>query len=343
MMLSPFIGSTCLMRSILVSLWVWTAVLVLMVTWVPLMAVVRLFDRDPALYRSGYMLRRLGRAITYVNPFWDITVDGDFPEDPRNPYVCVSNHLSQGDPPIIARVPWEMKWVAKIELFRTPIAGQLLRLSGDIPVDRHDKDSRATVLGRARHYLDHRCSVMFFPEGTRSRDGRVHRFADGAFRLAIKAGVPVLPIAIDGTRGALPKHSIWFEPNPETIRVRVLSPVDTSGYEPGDGRDLQREVRRRIIAQVAEWRGVDPESLDALADDLAVAASRRKASAERNASDDPEAAVKEAAAEDAEAEDKADEVTADEDAASNGSTGTPPRGEASVKPPEASDRAEPAP
>jgi len=331
------------MRSILVSLWVWTAVLVLMVTWVPLMAVVRLFDRDPALYRSGYMLRRLGRAITYVNPFWDITVDGDFPEDPRNPYVCVSNHLSQGDPPIIARVPWEMKWVAKIELFRTPIAGQLLRLSGDIPVDRHDKDSRATVLGRARHYLDHRCSVMFFPEGTRSRDGRVHRFADGAFRLAIKAGVPVLPIAIDGTRGALPKHSIWFEPNPETIRVRVLSPVDTSGYEPGDGRDLQREVRRRIIAQVAEWRGVDPESLDALADDLAVAASRRKASAERNASDDPEAAVKEAAAEDAEAEDKADEVTADEDAASNGSTGTPPRGEASVKPPEASDRAEPAP
>lgn len=316
------------MRSVLVSLWVWTAVLVLMITWVPLMAVVRLFDRDPALYRSGYMLRRLGRAITYVNPFWDITVDGDFPEDPRNPYVCVSNHLSQGDPPIIARVPWEMKWVAKIELFRTPIAGQLLRLSGDIPVDRRDKDSRAKVLARARHYLDHRCSVMFFPEGTRSRDGRVHRFADGAFRLAIKAGVPVLPIAIDGTRGALPKHSIWFQPNPETIRVRVLSPVDTSGYEPGDGRELQREVRRRIIAQIAEWRGVDPERLDALADDLAVAASRRKASAERNASNEREEAGEEAAG---------------EEAASNGSTGTPSQGEASVKPSEASDRAEPAP
>jgi 1-acyl-sn-glycerol-3-phosphate acyltransferase len=326
------------MRSILVSLWVWTAILVLMIAWVPLMAVVRLFDRDPALYRSGYMLRRLGRAITYVNPFWDITVDGDFPEDPRNPYVCVSNHLSQGDPPIVARVPWEMKWVAKIELFRTPITGQLLRLSGDIPVDRHDKDSRAKVLGRARHYLDHRCSVMFFPEGTRSRDGRVHRFADGAFRLAIKAGVPVLPIAIDGTRGALPKHSIWFQPNPETIRVRVLPAVDTSDYEPGDGRDLQREVRRRIIAQVAEWRGVDPESLDALADDLAVAASRRTASDEQNASDDPEAADKDAADEDA-----ADEDTVDEDTASNGSTGTSPRGEASVKPSEASDRAEPAP
>jgi len=191
-----------------------------------------------------------------------------------------------------------------------------LRLSGDIPVDRHDKDSRAKVLGQARHYLDHRCSVMFFPEGTRSRDGRVHRFADGAFRLAIKAGVPVLPIAIDGTRGALPKHSLWFEPNPETIRVRVLSPVDTSDYEPGDGRELQREVRRRIIAQVAEWRGVDPERLDALADDLAVAASKQAASSET--------------------------------AGANDSTGTPSGGgasggEASVKPSEASDRAEPAP
>ena len=255
------------MRSVLVSLWVWLAIAVLMVLWVPLMAVVRLFDRDPAHYRSGYTLRLLGRAFTYVNPFWQITVDGDFPENPRNPYVAVSNHLSQGDPPIIARVPWEMKWVAKIELFRTPIAGQLLRLSGDISVDRRDRDSRANVLVKARDYLDKKCSVMFFPEGTRSRDGRVHRFADGAFRLAIKAGVPVLPIVIDGTQEALPKHSLWFDPNPEPIRVRVLPPVDSSGYEIGEARDLQRVVRDRIIEQLAEWRGVEPEAVDALAGD----------------------------------------------------------------------------
>lgn len=255
------------MRSVLVSLWVWLAIAVLMVLWVPLMAIVRLFDRDPAHYRSGYTLRLLGRAFTHVNPFWDITVDGDFPENPRNPYVAVSNHLSQGDPPIIARVPWEMKWVAKIELFRTPIAGQLLRLSGDIAVDRRDRDSRANVLVKAREYLDKKCSVMFFPEGTRSRDGRVHRFADGAFRLAIKAGVPVLPIAIDGTQEALPKHSLWFEPNPEPIRVRVLPPVDSSGYEPGEARELQRVVRERIVEQLAEWRGVPPEEVDALTGD----------------------------------------------------------------------------
>ncbi|PEN12284.1 1-acyl-sn-glycerol-3-phosphate acyltransferase [Longibacter salinarum] len=254
------------MRSVLVTIWVWTAIVTLMIAWLPIMAFMRLIDRDPARYRTGLMLRRLGRAMTYVNPFWDVEVDGAFPSNPRNPYVCVSNHLSQADPPIIARVPWEMKWVAKVELFSLPIAGPLLRMSGDIAVDRRDRDSRGNVLAQAKTYLKQKCSVMFFPEGTRSRDGRVHKFADGAFRLAIKNDVPVLPIAIDGTQEALPKHSVWFQPNPEKIRVRVLPPVDTSDYAPEDTRELQRLVRARIIHQVAEWRGVDPSEVDALAE-----------------------------------------------------------------------------
>ena len=252
------------MRSVLVSLWVWFAIAALLVLWLPVMAVVRLLDRDPAHYRSGYALRIVGRLITYVNPFWNIEVDGDFPENPRNPYVVVSNHLSQGDPPIVARVPWEMKWVAKIALFRLPVTGWLLRMSGDIPVDRRDRDSRAGVLKKASDYLRKKCSVMFFPEGTRSRDGRVQQFANGAFRLAIKEEVPVLPIVIEGTQEALPKHSLWFRPNPDLMRVRVLPPVESDSYEVGEAQDLQRDVRARIINQIAEWRGVPPAQVDAL-------------------------------------------------------------------------------
>lgn len=250
------------MRSVLVSLWVWFAIGTLIVLWVPVMVVARLVDRDPALYYVGYTLRIMGRLFTYVNPFWEIELEGPFPDNPRNPYVVVGNHFSQADPPIIARVPWEMKWVAKKELFDLPVAGWLLRLSGDIRVDRRSKKSRARVLVRARKYLERDCSVMFFPEGTRSRDGRVRRFADGAFRLAIKAGVPVLPIAIDGTHEALPKHSVWFDPNPEPIRVQVLDPVDTSGYTRDQARALQRHVRARIIQQIAEWRGVELAAVD---------------------------------------------------------------------------------
>jgi 1-acyl-sn-glycerol-3-phosphate acyltransferase len=260
------------MRSVLVSLWVWFAIAALMVLWVPVMAVARLLDRDPAHYYTGYTLRILGRLMTYVNPFWTVELEGPFPENPRNPYVVVSNHFSQADPPIIARVPWEMKWVAKEALFDLPVAGWLLRLSGDISVDRSDKRSRAQVLETSASYLERKCSVMFFPEGTRSRDGRVRRFSDGAFRLAIKEGVPVLPLAIDGTDEALPKHSIWFNPSVEKIRVKVLPPIDTSGYDLTQARDLQRRVRARIIQQVAEWRDVPLAEADALHDTDAAAA-----------------------------------------------------------------------
>jgi 1-acyl-sn-glycerol-3-phosphate acyltransferase len=261
------------MRSVLVSLWVWFAIGTLIVLWVPVMVVARLLDRDPALYYAGYTLRILGRSMTYVNPFWKVNLEGAFPENPRNPYVVVSNHFSQADPPIIARVPWEMKWVAKKALFDLPFAGWLLKMSGDISVDRSDKRSRAQVLETSASYLRRKCSVMFFPEGTRSRNGRVQRFSDGAFRLAIKEGVPVLPIAIDGTHDALPKHSIWFNPSVETIRVEVLEPVATNDYEPGEARKLQRRVRARIIEQIAAWRGVPPVEVDGLDDTAAAAAN----------------------------------------------------------------------
>ena len=253
------------MRTVLLSLWVWFAIGVLLLLWLPIMAVARLLDRGPALYYAGLTLRWLGRSMTYVNPFWDIEMEGPYPENPRNPYVVVSNHFSQADPPIIARVPWEMKWVAKKALFDLPVAGWLLRMSGDISVDRSDKHSRARVLERAAHYLQRACSVMFFPEGTRSRDGRVRRFSDGSFRLAIKEGVPVLPIAIDGTHEALPKHSIWFNPDVETIRVKVLDPVDTAPYDLDQTRKLQRRVRARIVEQIADWRGQPLAEVDALA------------------------------------------------------------------------------
>jgi len=287
------------MRTVLLSLWVWFAIGVLLLLWLPIMAVARLLDRDPALYYAGLTLRWLGRSMTYVNPFWDIEMEGPYPENPRNPYVVVSNHFSQADPPIIARVPWEMKWVAKKALFDLPVAGWLLRMSGDISVDRGDKHSRARVLERAAHYLQRACSVMFFPEGTRSRDGRVRRFSDGSFRLAIKEGVPVLPIAIDGTHEALPKHSIWFNPDVETIRVKVLDPIDTAPYDLDQTRTLQRRVRARIVEQIADWRGQPLAEVDALAGTASAATHWREEAPPADPSPpEGEASVKPAAADD---------------------------------------------
>ena len=248
----------------LLSLYIWASIGLLVLAWLPLLALVRLFDRDPAHYATGRVFRKVGDAITRVNPLWNVEVDGTFPDNPRQPFVVVSNHQSHADVPVISRLPWEMKWVAKAELFKIPVAGWLMRLAGDIAVDRNDSRSRVKVLIAAKQYLEDRCSVIFFPEGTRSRDGRVRSFQTGAFRLAIDAGVPILPLAVDGTRNALPKYGWVFGPAIRA-RLRVLPPISTDGLGRGDVDALAEQVRQAIIAQIAAWRGVNPADVDALA------------------------------------------------------------------------------
>lgn len=252
------------MITLLRSIWVWTAIALLVLSALPAMALVRLFDRDPAHYATGRAFRWFGQLATRINPLWNVEISGEQITDPRRPYVVVSNHQSNADIPVISRLPWEMKWVVKKELFGVPVFGWLLKLAGDIPVDRRDRKSRANVLDIAAEYLQNRCSVMFFPEGTRSRDGRVIRFTDGAFRLAIQEGVPILPLVVEGTFDALPKHD-WRFRHPSDIRLRVLPPVSTDVLTSDDVPALRDQVRRDIIEQLAEWRELSPTETDALA------------------------------------------------------------------------------
>ncbi|SRR5690606_9194168 len=244
------------------SLWAWSAVTILIVCWLPMLAVIRLFDGDPSLYRTGYWFRRLGWMMTKVNPMWRVHVSGHRVVDPRRPYVVVSNHQSLADIPVISCLPWEMKWVAKTELFKIPFVGWMMWLAGDVELDRSDPKSRTRVLLGVRRYLQNRCSVMFFPEGTRSLDGSVLPFNEGAFLVAIKEKVPVLPLVVDGTQDALPKNS-WRFGEARDIRVKVLPPIETSEMKSSEARRLTEEVRQSIVSQLAEWRRTAPAELDA--------------------------------------------------------------------------------
>lgn len=246
------------------SVWIWLASAVLILAWVPLLAAVRLFDRDPVRRKTGRLFRRLGVALTRVNPSWRLHISGEEHADPCRPYVVVSNHQSHADVPLIAHMPWEMKWLAKVELFRMPVVGWLLKLAGDIPVDRGDRRQGAIALAAAAHYLQRGCSVMFFPEGTRSPDGRVYRFNEGAFRLAIRLGVPILPLVVEGSRACLPKHS-WKFGEATDVYLKILPPVETNGLAPEQTGALCEQVRRMIIQQLAQWRNVPPHQVDALA------------------------------------------------------------------------------
>ena len=133
-----------------------------------------------------------------------------------------------------------------------PLIGLLMRLVGDITVDRNSRVSGVRALVRARDYLKKNVSVMFFPEGTRSPDGRLYAFNDGAFGLAIREQVPVLPIAIDGSQNALPRGG-WRFGNAH-VRVQVLAPVPTEGLTIQNLAELRDRVRSLLAQQLATWR-----------------------------------------------------------------------------------------
>jgi 1-acyl-sn-glycerol-3-phosphate acyltransferase len=231
----------------------WCISATLIALWVPFVAAAWITDRDPMKRRTGRTFRVLGVALTRLHRARLHLERRDLP-DPGGPYVVVSNHQSLADIPVLCHLPWEMKWLAKAELFRLPIVGWMMRLAADIPVDRGRRAKARETLRRAAHTLESGCSIMVFPEGTRSRDGGVGPFSDGAFHLAVRAGVPVLPVAVDGSAGCLPRGSWLFGP-PPVVRIRVFPPVETRRGTGSDVAVLRDHVQRAIAEQVAAWRG----------------------------------------------------------------------------------------
>jgi 1-acyl-sn-glycerol-3-phosphate acyltransferase len=202
------------------------------------------FDRNRTV--PGRFIRLVAVAVSRTFPPWRLRVVGCWPRG--GPYVVVSNHQSMLDVLLLSRLPREMKWMAKQSLFRVPWVGWMFTLAGDIPVRRGDAESGSGALRKARAYLDRGMSVMIFPEGTRSRTGALQPFKLGAFRLALEAGVPILPVAVSGTAAGLPRGSRG--PRPCRGTAQVLEPV-AAGPGLDDPLLLRDEVRRRIAAALA--------------------------------------------------------------------------------------------
>jgi 1-acyl-sn-glycerol-3-phosphate acyltransferase len=211
-----------------------------------LLAATAPFDRNRVV--PGRFLRYVGVALSKAFPPWRLRIEGTWPAG--GPFVVVANHQSILDILLLSRAPREMKWIAKEELFKIPWVGWMLRMSGDIPIRRGDPESGGEALARAREYLARGMSVMLFPEGTRSKTGKLLPFKSGAFRLAAEAGVPVLPVAVHGTARGMPKGGPWV--NPCRATARLLEPVDPATCGPGGENRLRDEVRNRIQAAVDE-------------------------------------------------------------------------------------------
>jgi 1-acyl-sn-glycerol-3-phosphate acyltransferase len=209
------------------------------VVWV----VTRPFDpngRVQHLYSSAWAM-----LYFYVNPLWRVRVEGREKLPWKGGAVFVSNHESIGDILVLFGLYRPFKWISKESVFKAPFLGWNMSLNQYVPLRRGDKASITKMMAQCGQWLDRGVPVMMFPEGTRSPDGNLLPFKDGAFRLAIDKKVPIFPIVLTGTRDTLPKHGIVLSES-SNCTVRVLDPVDPAPF--GDDLPKLREHVRCIIS-----------------------------------------------------------------------------------------------
>ncbi len=232
----------------LLNAWVWTETVLLVIIGTPFVFIVFCLTApfDKRRYAAGRLFRLIGVGSVKLNPLWRFEAGGDFIHDPRRAYVAVSNHESYADIFLISHLPCEMKWLSKDTMFKIPCMGWMMRMAGDIEIRRGERGSTTRAMHDARDRLKRQVGVMIFPEGTRSRDGELLPFKDGAFRLALEAQVPILPIVVAGTRSCMAKGTFRFQR--AHARVKVLAPIDTTGLTLDDVAAL-RDRTRDIIAE----------------------------------------------------------------------------------------------
>ncbi len=227
--------------------WAWTELVLVVMLGTPVVALIYAVTApfDPGRYAAGRAFRLVGVTALRLNSLWRFRTRGSL-ADARRPYVVVANHESYADVFLISCFPWEMKWLSKDTMFKIPCMGWMMQMAGDIKLVRGNRDSAADAILQCRDRLAKNVSVMIFPEGTRSRSWEMLPFKDGAFRLAIESGAPILPIAVTGTRHAMAKGTFRFLP--ARAIAQLLEPISTAGMTLADVGMLKQQTRERIEA-----------------------------------------------------------------------------------------------
>ena len=199
--------------------------------------------------RRGYFAHACARARSWLilkTTGVRVRVEGLERIEPGKTYVFVSNHQSIYDIPVVfSALPYQLRIIAKESLGRFPFLGWHLRRTGHLLVDRRNPD-RAGILRRWKALVGQGLSLVVFPEGTRSPDGRVGLFKAGSVLLAIEAELPIVPISVDGTRHVMHKGELTTRPGHATLIVHP--PIDTRGMAATDARSLADRLRTIVTA-----------------------------------------------------------------------------------------------
>ncbi|HEY4088618.1 MAG TPA: lysophospholipid acyltransferase family protein [Bryobacteraceae bacterium] len=207
--------------------------------------------------RTGFTQHRLARRwsrVLLTAGFVRCRVSGIEKLDPSRGYVFVANHASYFDTPaIISCLPLQFRFYAKHGLFSIPLLGGHLKRAGHLPVIREDpRSSLKTMSEGARIVRDRRVSVLLFPEGGRT-PVQMRPFKEGAAYIAIKAGVPIVPIGLVGTRRVLPMGSMMVRGG--DIEIVVGDPIETDGLTIRDRGELTQRLQDQVVAMAQETMG----------------------------------------------------------------------------------------
>lgn len=202
------------------------------------------FDRGRRVVH--YLTLFMTRIFNGGKLYWPKEVIGAENLDSKKSYVVVMNHQCMMDIPILYLLTFHFRWVSKQEVFRIPFFGQYLLIHGDIAIQRgNPKAAMNKVVKDGCKWISRGVSVAIFPEGTRSKDGEIHRFKAGAFILAKEANVEILPIVLDGTKGAFKKWGMFNWRN--RITMKVLPPISKEVVANSEVKELAELARTEMI------------------------------------------------------------------------------------------------
>ena len=200
--------------------------------------------------RVSYVVARM---IYHLSPAWRVKVEGkeNFPTDSR-PYVITANHQSFFDIPLMFFLPAgkPFNFVSKIEVRKIPAVGWMLGLRDDIVIRRGPTSAATTVIEQGSRHLKNGTSVMIFPEGTRSKDGEIHLYKEGAFRLAQENGVGIIPCVMSSTRGLLTKRGLARR----TLTLQILPTLSAEEVAAQTPREVAKAVQQQSTEALAQMR-----------------------------------------------------------------------------------------
>jgi 1-acyl-sn-glycerol-3-phosphate acyltransferase len=228
---------------LLISFPAWLIGIALMIIFFPLSMLLWVvtwpFDRERILFHWWLVVQ--GNIIVWIIPLWKIRVEGRKKGERGKAYVIISNHQSMLDVMILNRLCYKLRWISKIENYRVPVIGWYLRMAKYITIDRGNKDSKAVMMGISAETLRKGISIMIFPEGTRSLNGEIGPFKNGAFELAMMTGE------------VLPKHGLVMSGGYK-LKIRVLDPVYPWSFGTADPGQLARKFHNLLSDELMKMR-----------------------------------------------------------------------------------------